>query len=86
MSKPPRRSTDTSAGLIPFDRTPRPTLDEVEVLTIKEASQFLRISLSQMYVLLAQGAIPHLKVGSRIKRIRKTAMLDYIKAQEARGR
>lgn len=38
---------------------------ENEMITVREISKYLRISLPSVYNLLNTGAIPHVKVGCR---------------------
>jgi excisionase family DNA binding protein len=47
------------------------TADE-ELLTAKEVIPLLKISASQLYALVHQGAIPAIRIGSKSVRFRKT--------------
>jgi excisionase family DNA binding protein len=38
-----------------------------EILTIPEVAKYLRMSPSKVYYLVAQGAIPHLKIGRNVR-------------------
>lgn len=40
-------------------------MSEKVVLTVKEASQIMRISPSSMYILIREKKVPHITVGKR---------------------
>lgn len=54
----------------------------LDVLTIEEVAEALRLSRRSVMRLLANGEIEYRKIG-RIYRISKSALLDYLNTQSA---
>jgi excisionase family DNA binding protein len=52
----------------------------MELLTVKEAAQFLRLSRSQVYVLCQRRELPHIRMGKRIA-IRKDKLIEWMMAR-----
>lgn len=50
----------------------------MEVLTTKEAAELLRISTWQLYQLVNEDLIPHQRLGSRIIRFSRKALMDWL--------
>jgi excisionase family DNA binding protein len=57
-----------------------PSHTENEILTIPEVANFLKISKSKIYNLVAKKEIPHLKIGRNV-RIRLADLDEWIKKQ-----
>lgn len=53
-------------------------MNEDEVLTVKEAAAFLKVSIPTIYQLKARKEIPFRKIGGSL-RFLKSELIDYIK-------
>ena len=53
------------------------------LLTTFEVAAELRIDIREVYKLLRAGTLPHINLGHRTKRIRRSALDQYIKDREA---
>lgn len=62
---------------------PQQPNDEEELLTIKEASKFLKISVVSIHKWKKQGKIKYLRIGSRI-RFRKSEILTALETKKNR--
>ena len=51
------------------------------ILTVREAAQYMRVSRSRLYELLAQGVCPSLKIGRR-RMIRRADLEEYLASCE----
>lgn len=61
---------------------PSPGIDPSEmplVLTAKQAAAMLQVSVNHLYSLIAQGAVPHVRLGKLI-RIPRWSLIHYIAA------
>ena len=58
-----------------------PLTDEHDVLTLKEAAEYLRVSVSQFFRLLKERQIPGRKVGGHW-RFSRRQLLAYVEKQE----
>ncbi len=72
-------------------RVPAPALppdhpDAPLVYTAAEAAFVLRVSVSKLYELVAQGALPPVDMGDKCKRVSRFALLDYVRAGGGRAR
>jgi excisionase family DNA binding protein len=54
---------------------PRPDLVAEGLVTVKEAGQFLRLSVASVYGLMARGELPFVKLG-RSRRIPRRALVE----------
>lgn len=53
------------------------------LLTTSEVAIELRVDVRQVYQLLRAGILPHINLGHRTKRIRRSALDQYVKDREA---
>lgn len=53
------------------------------LLTTFEVAAELRIDIREVYKLLRAGALPHINLGHRTKRIKRSALDQYLKDREA---
>ena len=59
--------SDTVATVVDGNpRGPKPGTQQPMLLTVAEAARLLRISRNLCYELIAQGRLPHLRLGRRI--------------------
>ena len=59
--------SDTVATVVEGNpRGPKPGTQQPMLLTVAEAARLLRISRNLCYELIAQGRLPHLRLGRRI--------------------
>jgi excisionase family DNA binding protein len=56
-----------------------------DLLTVKEAAEFLRISVSSMKRLLKAGAVPYHRVGSRRIVVSRADLEDYLQRRRHGG-
>ncbi len=66
-----------TTNVVPFERRPAPTLDDVQMLTPAEAAAVCKISVRKMYDLLRDGTIEGVRFGRSV-RVTKAALLRYI--------
>lgn len=53
------------------------------LLTTFEVAAELRVDIREVYKLLRAGALPHINLGHRTKRIRRSALDQYLADREA---
>lgn len=59
-------------------------MPESELLTVREAAAFLRVSLPTVYKMVHGGLLPHVLIGCRIV-IPKDALRSWVNAQTSGG-
>ena len=57
---------------------------QIEILTIGEAAQFLRLGKSTLYRLIERGVVPALRLGSSI-RLRRSTLMSYLDGMDRGG-
>lgn len=67
------------------DEPGRRLADLPEVLTVEEVSEALRISVRQVHVLIREGDIPAFRLGPRITRVFRDALIDVIEQSKVVG-
>lgn len=55
-------------------------MNDKDFLTVKELAEWIRLSKSKIYSLVAENKIPHVKVGGKILFV-KSAILTWIESQ-----
>lgn len=58
---------------------PMPEAPDGEVLTVREAAEFLKIGRTQLYDAIGRGEIPHRKIGRSI-RLSRAALVQWLAA------
>jgi excisionase family DNA binding protein len=63
----------------------RETSDGEGLVTLPEASAFLKVSRSTLYVLMASGDLPYVKIG-KSRRVARAALVQLIHRHTQKGR
>jgi len=59
------------------------TDDDLQLLTLKEAADLLRVSANTLGRMLARGDLPTVTVGARRRMIRRSAIREYLERKQA---
>jgi excisionase family DNA binding protein len=62
---------------VALSRSPDVSREEPVVLTVPQAAKLLQVSENHLYSLIAQNAVPHVRLGKLI-RIPRWGLLEYI--------
>lgn len=57
---------------------------EREVFTVPEAAAFLRLNVKTLYKLIDEGTVPHVRIGERRIRLRRSSLVEWQAAQETK--
>ena len=52
-----------------------------DILTVSETAAYLRLSKAQVYILISQKKLPHIRLGQKRVVVRRDHLEDWLKAQ-----
>lgn len=56
---------------------------DLDVLTVPEAAALLRLNVKTLYKLIDEGAVPHVRIGERRIRLRRSSLVAWLASQES---
>jgi excisionase family DNA binding protein len=57
-----------------------------EILTVSETAAYLRLSKAQVYILIGQKKIPHIRLGQKRVVVRRDHLEEWLKTQTVLAR
>src|ERR1700733_1751082 len=61
-------------------------VERLDIFTVAEAAAFLRLNMKTLYKLIDEGRVPHVRIGERRIRLRRSSLVAWLASQESGSR